>query len=543
MKTNYLIGLDFGSDSVRCLIVDASDGKSIASAAADYRRWSEGKYCDSSENRYRQHPLDHLEAMEECILAALDGCGPEVRGNIAGIGYDTTASTPVLVDESGAPLALRPEYGENPDAMFVLWKDHSAIKETEEITSAAKNSPVDYTEYCGGSYSCEWGWAKMLHCLRHSPELARAAWSWAEHCDWIGAVLAGCRFAGEMPRSRCCAGHKAMWNSKWGGLPPMDFFEGIDSLFSVFRGHMYSETVTSDRCIGLLSREWMDRLGLSGRICVSMGAIDCHVGAVGAGIRPGTLVKVMGTSTCDIMTAAPETAGETVIRGICGQVDGSVLPGFIGYEAGQAAFGDLYAWFRRVLSWPLRFIRDEDDARQVSGRMLDLLSADASVLEVTADDPVSLDWINGRRTPDLDPYARGAVCGLSLGTDAPQIFKSLVEATAFGARAIDERLESEGLRIDRIIAIGGIARKSPFVMQVMADVLGKDICVPASDQACALGAAIFASVASGLYRSVEEAQLHMASAIASVYEPVPERHLVYNHLYQRYQELGSLPWR
>ena len=540
MKTKYLIGLDFGSDSVRCLIVNAETGETLSSAVEDYARWAEGKYCDASENRYRQHPLDHLEAMEKCIRTSLDRCSPEIAENIAGIGYDTTASTPALIDRCGTPLALRPEFSDNPDAMFVLWKDHTAIKESDEINAAVKNAPVDYTKYCGGSYSCEWAWAKMLHCLRSSPELKDAAWSWAEHCDWIGSVLTGNMSAQTMQRSRCCAGHKAMWNMEWGGLPDIGFFKGIDPLYSVFEGHMYTGTLTSDACIGTLSEEWKARLGLKERISVAMGAIDCHMGAVGAGIRPGTLVKVMGTSTCDIMTADTETSGGTVIRGICGQVDGSVLPGYTGYEAGQAAFGDLYAWFRRLLGWPLRLIGDNDKAAMsVEKNLLDLLTEEASMISPAPEDPVSIDWINGRRTPDLDPNAKGALTGISLGTSAPQVFKSLVEATAFGARAINERIENEGIEIQKIIATGGIAKKSPYVMQTLADVLGKEILVADNDQTCALGAAIFAASAAGIYGSIEEAQRHMASSTASAYAPDMHRHAIYDILYSRYLALGK----
>ena len=502
MKTKYLIGLDFGSDSVRCLIVNAETGETLSSAVEDYARWAEGKYCDASENRYRQHPLDHLEAMEKCIRTSLDRCSPEIAENIAGIGYDTTASTPALIDRCGTPLALRPEFSDNPDAMFVLWKDHTAIKESDEINAAVKNAPVDYTKYCGGSYSCEWAWAKMLHCLRSSPELKDAAWSWAEHCDWTGAVLTGNLQPEKMARSRCCAGHKALWNKEWGGLPDMEFFERIDPAYSVFHGHTYTETLTSDHCIGTLTPEWAARLGLKENVKVSIGAIDCHVGAVGAGIRPGTLVKVIGTSTCDIMVASPEETGNAIVHGICGQVDGSVLPGFTGYEAGQAAFGDLYAWFRKFMSWPLKFLgrggESTPEASAVSKDMLELLTREAAGIKVTENDPVSLDWFNGRRTPDLNPELKGAVSGLTLSSSAPLVFKSLVEATAFGARAINERLEREGAGINEIIAIGGITKKSPYVMQILADVLGKEIRVADSDQACALGAGIFAAVAAGI---------------------------------------------
>ena len=364
-----------------------------------------------------------------------------------------------------------------------------------------------------------------------------AAYSWVEHCDWISALLVGDTTPETIARSRCVAGHKAMWHASWGGLPAPEFLETVDPLLGIFRGHLYSDTVTGDVCVGRLCGEWAARLGLKPGIAVGVGAIDCHVGAVGAGIVPGTLVKVMGTSTCDIVVGTYDEVGDRTVRGICGQVDGSVLPGYIGFEAGQAAFGDLYAWFRRVMAWPLRQIAGSDP--QLEERILGELTAEAERLPLTPDDPVALDWHNGRRTPDADPRVRGALDGLTLATSAPAIYKALVEATVFGSRAIDERMLEEGVPIDNILAIGGIARKSPFVMQTMADVIGVPIRVVASDQACALGAAMFAAVAAGLYGSVQEAQRAMCPGFSDEYLPDMERHAVYDRLYDRYLKLGG----
>jgi len=295
-QTKYVIGVDFGSDSVRCLIVGTADGAEIASAVAAYPRWKERLYCDPSLNRYRQHPLDYIESLEQCVRSALEKCGKEVADNICGISFDTTASTPALTDERGVPLALLPEYAENPDAMFVLWKDHTALAEADEINDLAKRWEVDYTRYSGGAYSCEWVWAKMLHCLRSDPALRAKTCSWVEHCDWICALLTGDTKPETIARSRCAAGHKAMWHESWGGLPSPEFLSAVDPLLDIFRGHLYTRTVTGDECIGGLCPEWAARLGLRSGIAVGVGAIDCHVGAVGAGIVPGTLVKVMGTS-------------------------------------------------------------------------------------------------------------------------------------------------------------------------------------------------------------------------------------------------------
>lgn len=533
----YTIGVDFGSDSVRCLVVDTADGREAASAVCAYPRWKAGLYCDPSQNRYRQHPLDYIESLEKCLREALAQCGPEVAGRVCGISFDTTASTPVLTDAQGTPLALLPQFAENPDAMFVLWKDHTALAEADALNDLAKRWETDYTRYSGGTYSCEWVWAKMLHCLRSDPSLQRAAYSWVEHCDWICALLAGDTAPEKIARSRCVAGHKAMWHEAWGGLPPFGFLKAVDPLLGIFEGHLYRETATADTRIGGLCAEWAGRLGLRPGIAIGMGAIDCHVGAVGAGIEPGTLVKVMGTSTCDIGVGTYEEVGDKALRGICGQVDGSVLPGHVGFEAGQAAFGDIYAWYRRLLAWPLQRIAQSDPA--LEERILAELTAEAERLPLTDEDPVALDWHNGRRTPDADPRARGAVDGLTLATSAPALFKALVEATAFGSRAINERLLDEGVAIDNVIAIGGIARKSPFVMRTMADVTGVPIRVTDSDQACALGAAMFAAVAAGLYPTIAAAQRAMSPGFSAEYRPDPARHAIYDRLYARYRKLGG----
>ena len=356
----YVIGLDYGSDSCRAVVVDAATGHEIASAVKYYSRWMEGKYCDPAKNQYRQHPLDYIEGLEATVKDALAQCPDGTAPNVVGIAFDTTGSTPVLTDKSGTPLALLPEYAENPNAMFVLWKDHTAIREAAEINELAKRWGIDYTAYEGGIYSSEWVWAKMLHCLRNDPSLRGKAYSWVEHCDWIGALLVGDTTPAKIARSRCVAGHKAMWHESWGGLPSSDFLHAVDPLLDTFRGHLYRETVTGDVRIGGLCPEWAGAFGLRPGIAVGVGAIDCHVGAVGAGIVPGGLVKVMGTSTCDIAIARYEEIGDRTVRGICGQVDGSVVPGYVGFEAGQAAFGDIYAWFRRLMGWPLKHIAKGD---------------------------------------------------------------------------------------------------------------------------------------------------------------------------------------
>ena len=527
----YAIGIDFGTDSVRALVVATDNGEEIASCVSPYKRWSEGKYCNPKQNQYRQHPLDYIESLTEAVNGTLAQCDKAVSDGVVGLSFDCTASTPVLTDCEGTPLAMLPEYAENPDAMFILWKDHTAIAESDKINEVAKHWHTDYTKYGGGNHSCEWVWAKMLHSLRVAPELREKAYSWMEHCDWISALLSGDTTPEKIIRSRCAAGHKAMWHAEWGGMPELAFFEEVDPLLDIFNGHLFTETYTSDVAAGKLCKEWAERLGLKEGIAVGVGAIDCHVGAVGAGVRDNVLVKVMGTSTCDITTAEYNVIGNRTVRGICGQVDGSVLPGRIGFEAGQAAFGDIYAWYKRLLGWSLKFVADMPE---LEDKILAELTRQAEQLPLTADDMIAVDWFNGRRSPDDDPLATGKLLNLTLATSAPEIFKALVEATAFGSRAINERLADEGLRIDTILAVGGISKKSRFVMQTMADVIGVPIRVVRSTQACALGSAMNAAVAAGVYASVEEAQDAMSSGFDGEYIPNAERHEIYNVLYKRY---------
>lgn len=527
----YAIGIDFGTDSVRALVVATDNGEEIASCVSLYKRWSEGKYCNPKQNQYRQHPLDYIESLTEAVNGTLAQCDKAVSDGVVGLSFDCTASTPVLTDCEGTPLAMLPEYAENPDAMFILWKDHTAIAESDKINEVAKHWHTDYTKYGGGNHSCEWVWAKMLHSLRVAPELREKAYSWMEHCDWISALLSGDTTPEKIIRSRCAAGHKAMWHAEWGGMPELAFFEEVDPLLDIFDGHLFTETYTSNVAAGKLCKEWAERLGLKEGIAVGVGAIDCHVGAVGAGVRDNVLVKVMGTSTCDITTAEYNVIGNRTVRGICGQVDGSVLPGRIGFEAGQAAFGDIYAWYKRLLGWSLKFVADMP---ALEDKILAELTRQAEQLPLTVDDMIAVDWFNGRRSPDDDPLATGKLLNLTLATSAPEIFKALVEATAFGSRAINERLADEGLRIDTILAVGGISKKSRFVMQTMADVIGVPIRVVRSTQACALGSAMNAAVAAGVYESVEEAQDAMSSGFDGEYIPNTERQEIYNTLYKRY---------
>ena len=535
----YVIGLDYGSDSARALVVDAMTGEELASAVMNYPRWSKGLYCDPLRNSWRQHPLDYLEVLEGTVKEALAACPAGVAESVVGIALDATGTTSVFTDEAGVPLSLKPEFADNPDAMFVLWKDHTAIEEAAEINAACKASDVDYTMYEGGIYSSEWLWAKTLHIMRNSPDVAEAAYAVVEHCDWIPAVLTGVRHADDIVHSRCAAGHKAMWNERWGGLPPKEFFEKIDPGLLKFR--YTCGTATADTPVGTLCPEWAKKLGLPETVVVAASAFDCHIGAVGAGIKPHTLVRVIGTSTCDILVAPYEEIGDKCIRGILGQVDGSVLPGMVGLEAGQASFGDVYAMFRRILEWPLRTLSglSGEELEKACDRIIPALTAEAEKIPLEESTLLATDWMNGRRTPDTNQLVKGSITGLTLGTTAPLVFKALVEATAFGSKAIVERFHSEGLHFEEVVGIGGIALKSPYVMQTMCDVIGMPINVCATAQACALGAAMFAATAAGVYPSVDKASEAMASGIARRYEPDPERTAAYDAIYRKYLKLGK----
>lgn len=537
MGDQYVIGLDFGSDSVRALVVDARTGEVLSSSVKAYPRWAEGLYCNPSANQWRQHPLDYLETLELSVREALGACPSEVAGQVVGIALDATGTTSVFMDRAGIPLSLKPEFAENPDAMFVLWKDHSAMREADEINALCKSLEPDYTMYEGGTYSSEWLWAKTLHCMRSSPEVARAAYAVVEHCDWIPALLTGVTDADKIVRSRCAAGHKALWDARWGGLPPEDFFRKLDPDLVRFR--YGGPTVTADTPVGHLCPEWAARLGLKGTTVVAASAFDPHMGAVGAKIKPGTLVRVIGTSACDMVVAPYEEVGDRCIKGILGQVDGSILPGMVGMEAGQASFGDVYAMFRRILEWPLRSLSGltGEALEQAVGRILPALTAEAEKIPPEESVLLATDWMNGRRTPYTNQKVTGTLTGLTLAASAPLVYRALVEATAFGSRAIVEHFRREGVSINRIVGIGGIALKSPLVMQTMSDVLGMPIEVPDTTQACALGAAMFAATAAGLYPSVEAASEAMGPDIACRYEPDPDRTGFYDRKYRDYLAL------
>lgn len=544
----YVIGIDFGTGSVRALVVNASTGEEVATSVHHYKRWADLQYCNSDIDQFRQHPLDYTEGLTATITDCVKQVGQDIAQRIVGIGIDTTGSTPVAVDKSGTPLALTPGFEENPHAMFVLWKDHTAVAEASEINALCQRWHTNYTMYEGGIYSSEWFWAKILKVFREDEAVRQAAHTWVEHCDWIPYLLSGGTDVDDMKISRCAAGHKALWHDQWGGLPPNNFFKTLDPILDGLVDRMYKQTYTSDEPVGHLSEEWAEKLGLSTDVVIGVGAFDAHMGAVGGEIEPYYLTKIMGTSTCDILVA-PMPEKEYLVRGICGQVDGSVIPGMLGLEAGQSAFGDIYAWYSRLILEPLHSLISKtellDDLtkakliEEAQRNIISELSEAAAKEPIGSNEVLSLDWMNGRRTPDANQYLTGVISGLKLGSNSGKVFRSLVESSCYGARIIVERFIDEGVPIHGVIALGGVARKSPFIMQMMADVINRPIKVARSEQTCALGAAMFAATASGLYPDVSKAMKSMGSGFDSEYKPIPENVEAYEIQYSKYLALAK----
>jgi L-ribulokinase len=551
---SFVIGADFGSDSVRVVILDAADGKIAGQHVVYYPRWKKGLYCIPKENQFRQHPLDYTESLVEAVSGAIreaDGPRlgmPSISGKIKAISVDTTGSTPVLADRFGTPLSLLPEFAEDPDAMFILWKDHTAVKEADEINVLSRTwGGTDYTKFMGGVYSSEWFWAKLLHTIRKNPTISSAAYTGVEHCDWITALLTGTANPDVIKRSRCAAGHKIMWHQEWGGYPPRAFFDKLHPKLFEIRDSLGNDTWTTEVAAGTLTSEWAKNLGLSESVIVCVGAYDAHIGAVGGDAAPGILVKSIGTSTCDVIIGPKPVSGqkERLIGGICGQVDGSVVADWIGYEAGQSAYGDYYAWFRNLLMWPIRNMVASDpgagnlDIEKIEKNILRSLEDAAAKIDPKESAVLALDWVNGRRTPFANQNLSAAITGITLGTDAPAIMRALLESTAFGARSIIECFEDGGIRIEKIMAIGGVARKSKLGMQILADITNRDIHVTAGDQSCAIGGAVFAATAAGLYPDIFTAQKAMSAGTERIHTPNATNVVIYNKLYEKFRTLGK----
>lgn len=544
MAESYVIGVDFGSDSVRALIVNTETGENIGQGVAYYPRWKAGLYQHPEVSIFRQHPLDYLESLEECIKKALADLPDEQKEHIIGIGVDATGSTPVPVDRNGTPLALSEEFAENENAMFFLWKDHAAASEADEINKLFRNNnESDYTKY-QGDYSAEWYWAKILYAVRHDSSIRETAYTWEEHCDWITGVLCGETRPDKIYHSACAAGHKALWHSEWNGLPAASVLEKLDPYLVQVRERYGNAPQPSTVKAGTLSPEWAKKLGLKENIIISGSSFDAHAGAVGAGIARKTFVCTMGTSCVDMFVEKAENLKGKDIQSYCGQAENSILPGYIGVETGQAAFGDIFAWFKRLLEWPLAQLAKETDiseeaCRKIEDQILVVLQKKAEELPEEPF-PVALDWFNGRRYPNTDDAQKSAISGLSLGMDAPYVYRSLVFGAVCGLYRLIERFENQGVDIERIIAVGGISKKSPYVMQMLSDLSGREISILDSDQTCAQGAAMYAAVAAGIYETLETAAGYMAAKCIKVYKPDSRKKGWYRKHYQEYLNLAEV---
>jgi L-ribulokinase len=544
-KNNYVIGVDFGTDSVRSILLDAANGNEISTSIAYYSRWKKGLYCDASKSQFRQHPLDYVEGMTQTIQDCIKKAGLQISKNIKAISIDTTGSTPIAVDEEGTPLALKVGFEENPNAMFLLWKDHTAVKEALEINVNSKKFDINYLQFVGGIYSSEWFWAKLLRTLRVDEKVRESCYSWVEHCDWIPFLLTGGNKAVDIKRGVCSAGHKSLWSDHYGGFPPPEFFTSLDPLLQNYTS-LFNTTYTADQSAGTISKEWANKLGLPDDVKIGIGAFDAHMGAVGGEIEPYYLSKVMGTSTCDMLVAPLKEVDGKLIAGICGQVNGSVIPGMMGMEAGQSAFGDAYAWFKEILMWPLKNlladvegIDEEKLIEIIEAKLIPTLSEKASKLKLSEMDEIAIDWLNGRRTPNANQALKGAFLDLNLGTDAVKMFRCLVEATCFGAKKIVDQFINQGIPVKGLIGLGGVAKKSPFIMQMMADVMNMSIKIHKSEQTCAIGAGMFAATVAGIYPKVEDAMVAMGQGFEKEYFPNKDLVPIYAERYLRYSEIGK----
>jgi len=544
-QNKYCLGIDFGTDSVRCLLVEGTNGNKIAEATCSYPRWKKGLFCNAAQKIFRQHPLDYIESLVTVVQRALKEVDATIINCIGALSIDTTGSTPAPVDINGTPLALLDNFKEDPDAMFYLWKDHSGMQEASDISSYNATLGTEkgiYLDFVGGNYSPEWFWSKWLHLLRKNSPAAKACYCFVEHSDWMPFLLTGGKDVHNIKRNVCAAGHKGLWAQKWEGYPPEAFLAGIDSLLKDVRQRLSSAHYTSDQSAGVISPDWAEKLGLPKDVKIGIGALDAHMGAVGGQIEPYYLSKVIGTSTCDMMVVPEEELKDQLIDGICGQVPGSVIPGMVGMEAGQSAFGDVYSWFSKFLLQSVSLL-DYPLGEKDNERLLQILSRQAASLTIEQWRllPVSTDWFNGRRSPDVDPGLKAMITGLDLSMDPVMIFASLVEATCFGSQMIVERFINRGVPVKGIIGLGGIAHKSPFVMQLMASVLDRPIKINKSDECCALGAAMFAATQAGWYPDVNQAMAAMGQGFLKTYWPVSDlrwKSLI-KERYRQYKQLAA----
>ena len=520
----YTIGIDYGTNSVRALVVRTADGAELGTCVFDYPSGHQGILTSADHNLARQHPGDYLAGLDASVKGALAEAAADADfspGKVVGIGVDTTGSSPIPVTEQNVPLALTDAFRDNLNAQCWLWKDHTSIDEAERITAIAQEMRPQYLAKIGGVYSSEWFWAKLWHCLNVDAEVFDAAHSWVELCDFVPAVLCGVTDPTQVMRGVCAAGHKGLYCDEWNGLPDKEFLTALDPKLAALRDRLYEQAHDASVPAGTLCEEWANKLGLPSGIPVAIGEFDVHYGAIGCGVEPGTLVKVIGTSTCDCGVAAGETAD---VPGICGIVKGAILPGMYGIEAGQSAVGDIFKWW-------VEGVCGGDDS--IHGT----LTAEAARLRPGESGLLALDWNNGNRTILVDQRLTGLMLGQTLRSTSAEIYRALIEATAFGARAIIERLKEYGIPVERVVCSGGIAEKNPLLMQIYADVTGCEMQVSRSSQSCALGSAIAASVLAGAHGDFHTAQAAMTGVKETSYRPQAESQAVYERLYQLYRRL------
>jgi len=530
--SRYAVGLDYGTNSCRSRLVDLDSGEELGSAVFPYPCGKMGILTDPADPHVaRQNPQDYLDGLVAIVQGALAQAAERrpgfSAGDVIGLGIDTTGSTPIPVDAEGTPLALKPEFRNNLNAYVWLWKDHTAYAEAAAITEKAATMRPEYLAACGGIYSSEWWWSKIWRCSKIDPVIFAAAHSWVEHCDWLPAVLTGRTRPDLIKRSVCAAGHKAMFAQSWGGLPDTEFLAALDPALADLRGRLYESAASSDVSAGTLTAEWAGILGLPEGISVAVGAFDAHMGAVGAGVKPGTLVKILGTSTCDI-TVLPKEIELGAVPGVCGVVDGSVLPGHYGIEAGQSAVGDIFLWFVNHLVPDSYGATMDEKFTEMERRLAVMKPGETGLL--------ALDWNNGNRTVLVDVQLTGLILGQTLHTSAHEIYRALIEATAFGALTIVNRMEDHGITISQIVNTGGLSVKNATLMQIYADILGRPLRVAASEQTCALGAALFGAASGGTV-SLEEIQETCCRIRDVEYLPKPENQAVYAELFSLYSQV------
>jgi len=523
----FTLGIDYGTNSVRALLVRCSDGQEFGVGVSAYLSGRQGVILDANDDQVaRQNPADYLVGLEGSVRTALDMARRRDDfdpAGIVGIGVDSTGSSPLPVDEANQALGMDSAWKDCLAAQCWLWKDHTSWREAQAITEIAAAHRPEFIARYGGAYSSEWWWAKIWHCLNVAPDAFEAAYSWVELADWVPSVLAGVSDPRRIKRGACAAGHKAFYADEWGGLPDKDFLTRLDRRLAALRDRLYEKAYDASEPAGTLCPAWAAKLALPVGIPIAIGEFDVHYGAIGCGVSEGTLVKVIGTSTCDCAVVAADKPMPD-IPGICGIARGSILPGYYGIEAGQSAVGDIFKW------WVETVCGGDADLHR-------LLTEEAAQQRPGQSGLLALDWNNGNRTVLVDHLLSGLLIGQTLYTTKAEIYRALIEATAFGARVIVERIRECGVPIKSITCTGGIAEKNSLLMQVYADVIGCTIQVAGSSQTCALDSAISAAVLAGAHGSFVDAQKAMTSVKQGHYHPIPGNQLVYDKLYRLYRAL------